>query len=518
MLRSLWRPLLLAVLLTGYLVALLPWQGFVDPDAFYHATLSHLLWQVGPVQDFAALDLTLVGQSFADLHFGFHVFVAPFTALFGPLPGLRIATLCLSLMFFATFYIILRRERISYAEWWVGLLALSAPFSFRLLLGKATPLALLLQLLGTWAVLRRRPWLAFLTGMGFALSHGGWPYLAGSAFLILMSEILYSRVVRTASWVSSFSLSPWREVGAVWAGVVVGLLLHPNRTNLLSFAWTQIVTIGLKTPLDQVALGKEWLPAAPGMVLASLAPWAILLLLAILGICLAPRKIFDEAHARGALCFAVITGALVALSFKSWRNVEYLVPTICLCLACLWQLIDIKKLLSLFCHSRENGNLSVRSSKIPTFVGMTIFFLLSAQATFAVWRGFHPSPFPDAMFQEVMGQISERAVPSDRVFHVWWDDFPMLFAADHRLRYVSGLDPTFLYVVNPVLSDELHELMRHPASSTQDAIWQMVHEKTHSRFLFLDLRRDGELLKIVEKDPRYAKVSENSEAVAWEVR
>jgi hypothetical protein len=430
--------------------------------------------------------------------------------------------------------------------------------------------------------------------MGFALSHGGWPYLAGSAFLILVSEYLYNRIVlsdfsllsfrpkrmrsgRTVAWrlrrytrgiykennywkdffrglsttppvsVETTGGLPWKEVLAVCAGVAIGLLFHPNRTNLLSFAWTQIVTIGLKTPLDQVALGKEWLPAAPGMVLASLAPWVILLLLAILGTCLAPRKIFDEAHARGALAFAVISSALVALSFKSWRNVEYLVPTICLSLALLWQLIDLSRLLSFFQFVIPTDE-SARSGGIPSkgslaysdvvatrlYVGfvrlrsgrqgawkvffISIFLLLFAQSTFALWRGFRTSPFPDTMFQETMGEISKRAVPGDRVFHVWWDDFPMLFAADQRLRYVSGLDPTFLYVVNPVLSDEMHTLMQHPASSTQADIWRVVHEETRSRFLLLDLRRDGELVKIVENDARYAKISENNEAIAWEVR
>jgi hypothetical protein len=495
------------LLMAAFSALLLSWSSFPDPDAFYHAKASLLVWQHGPLLTFPWLDLTTLGSSFADHHFLFHAIEAPFVALFGLVNGARVTAVLLVALFIVTAYASFRWLDIHYAWAWTFLLAISSPLLTRLLLAKATPLALIWFVLGLAAAWKRRPGIVFAAMALFTLSHGGWPILLGSIFLLAIGEMIFQRVVEGKRWSCSY-----KETIAAIVGVAFGLVLHPNFPDVLSFLWIQTIKIGLGTPFDKVILGMEWLPVTPGWFVAGIAPWLIALGLGLVGLLVASHREHDRRSMSATIAFALPVAVLVALTLKSRRSVEYLIPALALWIPWIWNMVDVKRLRVVIAESFPRH-----------FHGLVATLLLAALLGLGTknitdaYGGLHTNRYPDAVFRDAMNAISSRATPRDRVFHSDWDEFPVLFSLDDRLRYVAGLDPTFLYEASSSLSDAYREVTWGSASASPDAVWDLVHRRLHARFIFIDRRDHTQLFETILHDPRYALLYRDDASASFEV-
>ncbi len=512
------KDLLVFAGLTLWFAVLIPWSGFADPDAFYHAKASSLVWQSGVIRAFPWLDLTLLGKHYADLHFLFHVLVAPATYLFGMFDGLRIVTILLSVLFVFSFAYSLRWLGIRYAWLWAVLLAMTHPLVFRLLLGKATPLALFLFIIGLAAAWKRRPWIVFVLTAIYALSHGGWLYLAGSVTLLAVGDAIFDRVVFGKEWKETLRSSMWKEALLAYAGGLAGLFIHPNFPEVFLFARTQIFTIGIGTPWQHVVLGSEWLPPEIPKLVASLGIWIIALIGGFSALLLAPSKDLDKKKASFVVSLGLIVAVLLALTLKSRRNLEFLVPVLALWAATIWSCTDAKRfMLDMFDNLKKLGKVYARIILGITALSLTA---LIGKNVLTIWDDFHPVAYPDNVYAATMQAISERAKPGERVFHTSWDEFPMLFASDDRLRYVSGLDPTFLYVASSTLSDDVKDLTWDfsGVSSTREQAWELIHDRLDSKFVFASKRNHQHFISLIESDERYEFLAEDEKSVVFRVK
>ncbi len=494
----------------------MPWNGLNDPDAFYHAKMTSLLWALGPLHVFPWLDLTLIGQHFADLHFLFHVLLVPFVQFFGLFQGLRLASIIFAALFMAAFEACLRWFKVPHSLIWTALLAFTQPFVFRLLLGKATPLALIWYVLGLTSAWKRKPWLMALICMLFALSHAGWIYLAGSIVLMCVGRILYDKIVAEKSWSDCVAACGWREALAAFMGGACGLLLHPNFPQDIVLSWTQIFTIGLGTPFQHVVLGTEWQPADLAFLSTTFAPWIIVALGGMAGLFVAARRPLDQARAQLAICFGLIFAVLLALTVKSVRNVEYLGPSAALWCAAIWSMVDERRLgQQLREHLKQYSKLVSRSITVVFILVLAVVLWREADG---IWRGFHSVHYPDSIYRATVSAISSRAQTGDRIFNSSWDEFPMLFAADDRLKYISGLDPTFLYAASSTLSDDVTQLTLGQTTSTKEQAWELIHDKLDSKFVFVSRKFHQKFLELLAADPRYVKIADNSDSLAFQVK
>ena len=134
------------------------------------------------------------------------------------------------------------------------------------------------------------------------------------------------------------------------------------------------------------------------------------------------------------------------------------------------------------------------------------------------YASLHPPLYADDVYQDVMTPIMNLAHPGERVFHSDWDEFPILFRLDDRLKYVAGLDPTFLYEASSTLSDAYREVTWGRVPPTPDQVWELVHGRLQARFLFIAKTDHRALFEVVRADGRYRLLAESSEAATFVVK
>ena len=499
------KPALVFLCSAAWLALFQSWGAFSDPDGFYHAKVALLVAAKGPLQAFPWLDLTTLGQSFADQHLLYHVALIPFVKSMDPLWGAQIAAVLFSALFATAFYLMLRAMRAP-APWLWTVLLLTLPHTlFRLTWAKATPLALVCFLLGLAALIWRRPWLAFVVGAVYALTHGGWVLLVGAQALYLIGWWGTKAFAfdESFTWKSLKTAIPFV---ATLAGIVLGLLIHPNARAELSFLWTQVVQVGVTTPYGHVIMGNEWNPPQIDDLIPLLTLPLLAFAIVLFGLLVARRDPLDRSQATLGAALLVAAAGPFALMLKSLRFLEYALPLIVLAIAALSSLVDWP----LF--ARRARELLPKIAT-PLLVIVTLAFIIKSDVR--AWQAIHDSGRSFDRFTPAIAWLSSQAAEGDRVYESDWDVFPELFYGDDRVRFVSGLDPTFLYSRNPSLSDAYFDLVRGTATSTA---YHVIHDLAGASFVFVDLKNGGIFDRVIQADSRFVPGYFDANAKVYLVR
>ena len=125
--------------------------------------------------------------------------------------------------------------------------------------------------------------------------------------------------------------------------------------------------------------------------------------------------------------------------------------------------------------------------------------------------------FMDNQYQPALQAISQQAQPGDRIFHAQWDEFPILLAHDQRLKYVAGMDPTFFYEADRALALDYFALTINRASTTQEQVWSVAHDRLQAKYALIDTERWPELAQIFAQDKRYIEIGRGPDAVAYRI-
>ncbi|MDF1497391.1 MAG: hypothetical protein P1P90_05025 [Patescibacteria group bacterium] len=566
-----------------------PRDRFADPDAFYHITVAKLISEQGPLTDFTWLDLTTLGSHFADQHFLFHVLQIPFLKIFDPLTASRISSIFFAVLCMLGISLIFYKLKLK--PWWLWpiLLAFTQPFTTRLIQGKASPLAILfwfvgigvvlfclqrdkltptpllrsreglkvnletppllilregakgvslkqpnffairyvsLKALAKWDQLSAISLLSFL----FTLTHGGWILLPVSIFVIILSYLFLQKskfVVRNSLFMLVASIT----------GCLAGLIVHPNRSELLSFLKVQLFDVAVATPRI-LRMGTEWNTSSIESIISMFGVFAIILLLTLLESILSNGKYqiansksnnseirnttFVPSSGRGkyeirlAITLLPLLILLFIASIKSLRFTEYFQPLLALQTALLAQLINWKNLYNKL--KLPTAKYEIRNTKFDLLVPSVILFtivMILVQHTVSAYSDMHfAKRFFNNQYKTPMDAISAIAKPGDRVYNSMWDEFPILFFHNQNLRYISGLDPTFLYKSSSTLALDYQNLVFN-SSSTQADTYSLIHDRLHSNFILIDNERWPELDQMIATDERYTFLAEGNGGKAY---
>ena len=417
-----------------------------DYDAYYHFRWSRMLWEgmlAGSFPpSFDALPLTTLNpRDYVDHHFLFHVLQIPFTFFSDFQTGAKIGTWLFSCLAVFSCYWLMVRNRLSYPlVWLVALVGSSAPFLYRMNMGKAMSVSIVLLVVGIHLLWERKyRWLLPLSFV-FALTYDMFALLVAATaiwtFVLLWSERRLE----------------WRPLVLVGIGSVLGFVINPYFPHNFRLLYEHLlikVTPGEFT----TTVGSEWYPYSTWEFLGNC------------GVALAAMVVgyvsFKDAASEGrqrAFLLLLFATLLMVVNMRWRRFAEYFPP-----FAVLFAAFAVEPLIrrareryTSHAPTTEEEPLELEPRPEPgrienaraweMILVSAAFVLLAAPM---VWyarvtaQDIAGMAGPE-LYRGGMEWLSKHAEPGELVVNTDWDDFPKLFFYNPRLAWVSGLDPTYL--------------------------------------------------------------------------
>lgn len=460
-LRSLgWALVLLAVAGLVQLLTPNPW----DADTGYHLAVARLVREHGLLRSFPWTPFSWLSDHWADKELLFHLLFVPFADLSYAAAARAVGTIAGGLAL-VTGYGILRAERVERAELWsLAALAASGSFVERFAMVRPHLLAIGLALAVTWSAARRRWLLCLALGALYPFTYIGWPLAIALALLAEVARLLCR------------DRPDVRPSLALVAGCALGVVVHPDFPDIARFAWLVHARILVDTAWRARAgfdLGQEFQPFAAGNLLRYVLVPALLTVAALV---LSLRR-----RASVPLAFALAAAALLALTLRTARFIEYLAP-----------------------FSAVAAGLAVSGAALPRWTPTAV---LASSFAFTAAFGAAPvlalrtrgSDIPPPFVRAFRATIPEGA----QVFTCEWGLTGELMLALPERRFMVALDPVLFWAKDPERYARWYELPRRGGAGAADAIRRTFG----ARFVLCTADpRWSPLLTALTADPSVARV------------
>ncbi|HZI19616.1 MAG TPA: hypothetical protein VEY09_13580 [Pyrinomonadaceae bacterium] len=447
-----------------------------DFDAYYHFRLSRMIWDGLWTGDFPpafnALPFTTLNpQDFVDHHFLFHVMQIPFTWFSDFETGAKVGTWLFACAAVFACYWLMVRHRVSYPVLWLlAILGSAGPFLYRIHMGKAMAVSIVLLVAGIHLLWRRRyVWLlplAFIFGLTYDMVFLLW-VAAGFWFLVVLAqERAWSREVRRALVAGLL----------VVAGTGLGYVINPYFPHNVVLTYQHLLMKVRPGGNFSTAVGGEWYPYNTLEFLANCGTAFAAMIFGYVAFRDGTRKRMER-----ALFLLLFSTFLMLVNMKWRRFAEYWPPfAVVFAAFALDPLITGLRLRFRIApadradhadhadhaddaaaqandHSRAATPDSIERARAWEFASVgTLAVLLAAPL---VWYARISSadiasmPGPDR-YRGGVEWLKANVPAGEPVFNSDWDDFPKLFFYDPQRPWIAGLDPTYLL-------DRDAELMRH---------------------------------------------------------
>ncbi|MDT5272861.1 MAG: hypothetical protein QOH49_5047 [Acidobacteriota bacterium] len=435
-----------------------------DYDAYYHFRWSRMLWEGMRTGHFPptfdALPLTTLNpKDYVDHHFLFHVLQIPFTFFSDFQTGAKIGTWLFACLAVFSCYWLLVRQRVSYPlVWLVAIVGSSAPFLYRMNMGKAMSVSIVLLVAGIHLLFERRyRWMLPLAFV-FALTYDMVFLLWAVVFFWFVVTVWREQALnREVAWAAA-------ALGLVFVGTVLGFVINPYFPHNLQLLYEHLI-IKL-TPSDfTTTVGSEWYPYSTWEFLGNCGVALAAMFVGYLSF----KDSASEGRQRAFLLMLFST--LLMLANMRWRRFSEYFPPFAVLFAAFAAEPLIRRARALY-TSREPVTESSETEDEPRvaeparvenarawemILVSTAFVLLAAPL---VWyaritaQDISGMAGPD-MYKGGVEWLSKNTEPGELIVNTDWDDFPKLFFYNPHLAYVSGLDPTYLLDKDRKLA-ELH--------------------------------------------------------------
>ncbi len=410
--------LLLAAAIAFIWVLQFATDGLYGNDGFFHIRFAEMMRDRWVIRSLPTLPFSVHAEHYRDHHWLSHLLQVPFTFFPDLLTGAKVSAALYASVALGVFYGVLRGLGVRRPGLWTALLAVSSfGFIFRLEMPRVQSQSLALLLLGCYLLLKERP-------RGLAAVAAVYVWLYDGFSVLLMLAALWALLVGVRD-----RRVAWRPLAGLALGTAFALIVNPYfPDNLRSYAFN-FERVFLQR--ESVWVGAEWWP--PTLRQAVDRMWVPVLALAgATGLGLR-RKGW-----RAVLLEPTLFWALMCLGFYATarRWVEY-APPFCLLAAAV-------------AGSRAPAGEGARS---PVTGSRWVWALLAAAAAIngPALVAMPGQARPRDLFAGVSRWLAENTPEGEIVFNVDWDRYPMMFFHNRRNRYVTGLDPNYLYYYDPEL-------------------------------------------------------------------
>jgi hypothetical protein len=478
-------------------------QGVPDPDSFYHYRHAALYAEKGLlVSAFPWLPYSILSRFASDIGYGFHVFLIPFTYLRDPILGIKLAAVAETVIVMLILYAVLRRHRCAYTLAWPFVLLFLAP-----------PII--------WTVFQTRP--QTLT-MGFsallvsAMLIGSAPGAFVAAFAtgfvhLNIIPIVPALVVITAVVKGLIERRwEWQTWAAALAGAVAGWALRPNQLGAARLEWVQIaVHEVVRQKGIPLLFGREWSPVALpalGSFACFITIWVGMSAVLLIAIATSRHSLSrsDRAFLWSSLVLSVLffVGAVAVTKRATPFWATFAVMFVAKAFTCFLDPGDQRP------GQLLRGDARIISAAfVAVLAAAMVWTGISEHMIQGKWRGIPPDRLKAASLW-----LKDHGRPGDVVYNANWDMFPELFFWNQDDRYVSGLDPIFLYAYDERLYWKAHHLqtgeatdrtwgtMGYPAGSEEDT-YTVLRRDFKASAVVLEMARNAGLYQYLRSDRRF---------------
>jgi len=491
-------------------------KKILDPDSFYH--IRHAwLYRTGGLfnSEFPWLQFSVIRLYAADIWYGFHVFLIPFTFFSDLTIGIKFSAVVFATLTLLLFYWVFKRHQIAYPLFWVLLLYFSATdFLFRMNMSRPQTLTLgLLVLLFSLLIKPGRIWATFMLSFLIAFIHLNFFWAALLiGFLVSIFTFIFEKKI------------DWRNLLAIPAGLIVGWFLRPNPIGALKILWVQLFELIAEKQKDLPLLfGEELYPLNWAGIKFKLVPLLILWISALLffGWLLKRKKLVTASNQTKIFIWCALGLALIFFILAFWLSQR------ALDLTATFAVLFISQLISWWSNYQKQKN-----KKLSGFLtaGLVIVFLIMIGRHTYTFNSYIKALYIPSTeeFKEVSLWLNQNSEPEEIVFHVSWDMFPMLFFWNQKNYYINGMDPIFEYA----LSHELYLKNVMMALSgldfacgtlpcnreTGEPLHKVISEDFRASYAVVEKDRSPRLNQNLQNDPGFLKVLETEGEVVYKVK
>ena len=513
---------ILLALLVSLFLHIQSWQ-IADLDNLYHFRHAWIYQIQGIfVSSFSWVQYSVIKDAGADLWYGFHLLLFPFTYIQNPVWGLKIASVVVTAAGILLLFFALRRLEVRWPHFWtmVFLISSSALFyRFSALRPQLISFGLSFLFFSFFyrpTAGRYRNFLIFFLISFFT----AWIHSA----LFWVNFVIFG----TGSLVERFMGRKfrWPELWVIVGGTLAGFFLRPHPLQGLRLIYVQLIQNSLEefknTPLFW---GTELLHFSGRDFIYQFLPIIFLLAAAIYFLIISFQKSGRGAADRNFKAQIWTAFALGAIFFwlafaSARRSADYFFGFAIVVTA----LISTK----------------LRQDKWKDFKGMIfsigqpmfllILVVIIYMAGFSVYRYEYllPKTYNPERAKEAAEWLRDNSQAGDIVFHTRWDQFTELFFWNQKNYYSNGMDPIFMYAKNPSLYWKQHFFAWDQASATTcgamrckeyevEETYKVLKDDFRARYIYLQKERNLNFRQYLNSDPRFKKVFENNEDVIFSV-
>ncbi|HZV83132.1 MAG TPA: hypothetical protein VFF53_13290 [Geobacteraceae bacterium] len=402
------------------LVAALQWAipYPLDDDTAYHFAVARLIREHGILQSFPWTRFSWQFDHYADKEFLFHLLFVPFTGL-GYETASRVVGTIGGAAVISSLFLVLRAERVRLAGLWALLPLGTTIFLYRFSQVRPHLFSIALAITLLWAYCRKRHALLFAIALLYPLC-----YVAFWQLPLLL--------VLAAEWGGRLSGERWcwKTQIVLFAGIVSGIILHPNTWNLLQINWIHMADILFRNAWGkhpEFNLGEEFEPF-------SATDWVQYMAVPTLAMVWSVRPVWRTRQEGLFLPVAgLATLIFLLLTLRTNRFLEYSVPF---------------SFLTLALAARQTGSRWL----LPAFVVLSVVWTLLTGATLVKYIASSESRIWQ-MDKGVAKTIASQIPAGSQVFTCGWEYTGTLMAELPDRNYLVALDPTLLYKRDPALYD-----------------------------------------------------------------
>jgi hypothetical protein len=435
-----------------------------DFDAYYHFRLSRMIWDGIWTGDFPpafnALPFTTLNpRDFVDHHFLFHVMQIPFTWFSDFETGAKVGTWLFACAAVFSCYWLLVRYRVSYPlVWLIAILGSAAPFLYRIHMGKAMAVSIVLLVVGLNLLFQRKYlWLlplAFVFGLTYDMVFLLWVATGFWFLVVLLQERGWTREVRRALVAGLL----------VVAGTALAYIINPYFPHNVVLTYQHLLMKITPGGEFKTAVGGEWYPYNTLEFLGNCGTAFAAMVIGYVA--------FRDGSRRGmerALLLLLFSTFLMLVNMKWRRFSEYWPPFAVLFAAFALEphIAALRARFRLAPQGRDEDSTdstaaALAPERIERARAWEFVLVWSAAVLLAaplIWYTRVTSSDIASMagpdrYRRGVEWLKANVPAGEPVFNSDWDDFPKLFFYDPQRPWIAGLDPTYLLDRDP-------ELMKH---------------------------------------------------------